>query len=314
MGPGADRSLPKGYIYPTRFGQSVPARKRTRRSEFDSAERIHNDLINKRDEQNYKATELREERDLIHAKKREIIEKMTILKAERDTFNAEMKRHKERRNEFQDKGRELINRKKKVTGRMDRDLGSSIESLRLDINELELKHQTNPSTIEEERDLIDLIRKKESELREMESRTGQQDDLTLEAGDIDGMIDEAFKKADEEHKDVVRLHDEAEKVHKQVVAYIEEINHLSAEGDKKHKGMLDARVMADKYHQKAVAMRDKLMTTRREAREERAREKADMDEQNKAVRERFDSKEAQKEAEDEVLKILQQKGRVDLQR
>jgi uncharacterized coiled-coil DUF342 family protein len=292
----------------------VPARKKTRRSEVESAERIFNDLTLKRDEQNLKATELREERDAVHEKKREIIEKMTVLKAERDSLNAQMRRHKERRNEFQAKGKTLIERKKAVTGRMDRGLGTSIEGLRLDIHELELRHQTQPTTIEEERDILERIRHKEAELKELMSRTGEQEDLTLEADGIDAMIDEAFKKADEEHKEVVRFHDEADKVHKQIVAFIEEINHLSTEGNKKHEAMLEARAMADKYHQKAVSMRDRLMATRREAREERAREREELEELNKAVKERFGSEEAQKEAEDEILKILQSKGKVDLKR
>jgi uncharacterized coiled-coil DUF342 family protein len=128
------------------------------------------------------------------------------------------------------------------------------------------------------------------------------------------MIDEAFKKADEEHKEVVRLHDEAEKVHKQVVAHIEEINHLNAEGDKKHHQMLEARALADRYHEKAMSMRERLMATRREAREERERQKRELEDINKAVKDRFESEEAKKEAEDEILNILQKKGRVDLKR
>ena len=72
--------------------------------------------------------------------------------------------------------------------------------------------------------------------------------------------------------------------------------------------------MADRYHEKAMSMREKLMATRREAREEREREKKDLEEINRAVKERFESEEAQKEAEDEILKILQQKGKVDLKR
>ena len=292
----------------------MPAKRRTRRSETESAERIFNDLIEKRDDQNRRAVELREERDTVHAKKRELIEQMGKLKEERDSFNAEMKRHKERRNEFQAKGRALIERKKAVSRRMDRGLESSIEGLRLDIQELELRHQTRPSTIEEERDLLDRIRLKQAELRELETHTGEQEDLTLEAEGIDAMIDEAFKKADAEHEEVVRFHEEAEKVHARVVSLIEEINHLNAEGDKKHHQMLEARALADKYHERANAMREKLMATRREAREEREREAQELEEINKAVRDRFDSDEAQKEAEDEILSILQKKGKVDLGR
>ncbi len=292
----------------------MPARKKTRRSETESAERIYNDLIEKRDDQNRKATELREERDIVHQQKRDLIEQMTALKAERDALNAEMRKHKERRNEYQNKGRSLIERKKAVSRRMEKDLGSSIEGLRLDIQELEIQHQTNPSTIDQERDLLDRIRFKQAELEELESRTDKQEDLTLEADGIDGMIDEAFKKADEEHKEVVRYHDEAETIHKRVVTLIEEINHLNAEGDKKHHQMLESRAMADKYHEKAIAMRDRLMATRREARKERESQEKELAEINKAVHDRFDSEEAQKEAEDEILSILQKKGKVDLGR
>jgi uncharacterized coiled-coil DUF342 family protein len=292
----------------------VPAKRKTRRSEHESAERIFNDLIRKRDEQNVKATELREQRDIVHGQKRELITEMTELKAERDSFNTEMKVHKERRNEYQKKGRTLIDRKKAVARNIDGNLDSTIEMLRLDIRELELKHQTNPSSIEQERDLLEKVRQKQAELKDLESRTGAQEDLTLQAEGIDAMIDEAFRKADEEHQEVVRLHDEAEKVHKRVVAHIEEINHLNAEGDKKHHQMLEARALADRYHEKAMSMREKLMATRREAREEREREKRDLEDMNKAVKDRFESEEAQKEAEDEILKILQQKGKVDLKR
>jgi uncharacterized coiled-coil DUF342 family protein len=162
----------------------VPAPRKTRRSEHESAERIFNDLISKRNEQNAKATELREERDVVHAKKRELIEEMNVLKAERDAFNTEMKVHKERRNEFQKKGRTLIDRKKSVTRNIDGDLDNTIEMLRLDIHELELKHQTNPSSIEQERDLLEAIRAKQVELEDLQTRTGGQEELTLEAEGI----------------------------------------------------------------------------------------------------------------------------------
>lgn len=292
----------------------MPARKKTRRSETESAERIFNDLTDKRDDQNRNATLLREERDIVHQQKRDLIEQMTTLKAERDALNVEMRKHKERRNEYQNKGRTLIERKKAVSRRVDKGMGTSIEGLKLDIRELEIQHQTNPSTIDQERDLLDRIRFKQAELEELESRTGEQEELTLEADGIDGMIDEAFKKADVEHKEVVRYHDEAEKIHKRVVKLIEEINLLNAEGDRKHHQMLEARAMADKYHEKAIAMRGKLMATRREAREERERQDGELAEINKAVHDRFDSEEAQKEAEDEILSILQKKGKVDLGR
>jgi uncharacterized coiled-coil DUF342 family protein len=225
-----------------------------------------------------------------------------------------MKVHKERRNEYQKKGRMLIDRKKSVARNIDGSLENTIEMLRLDIRELEHKHQTNPSSIEEERELLDHIRQKQVELDDLQSRTGEQEDLTLEADGIDSMIDEAFRKADEEHKEVVRLHDEAEMVHKRVVTHIEEINHLNAEGDKKHHQMIEARELADRYHEKAMSMREKLMATRREAREEEDRQRQELDDSNKAVKDRFESKEAQKEAEDEILKILLQKGKIDLKR
>src|SRR4030042_1149967 len=128
------------------------------------------------------------------------------------------------------------------------------------------------------------------------------------------MIDEAFKRAEEEHKGVLRRNAEAEAVHKKVVEHIEQINHLVAEGDRKHREMLEARELADKFHQKGVEMRGKVMELRRAQRQEREQERAEVDEINRQVRERFGSEEAQKRAEDEILKALQDKGRVNLKR
>ena len=288
--------------------------KSSRKGEVDSAERRYQETIERRDEQNVRATALKSERDSIHQQRRDLVEAMKALKAERDALVAEMRRHKERRGEFQAKAKALLERKRAFARRVDRELPGTVESLRIEIAELEMQHQTEPSSIEEEREILDKIRAKTKQLKELQSRAGEQEDLTLQAGSLEGMIDEAFKRAEEEHQEVVRLNEEAQKVHEKVVAHIEEVNHLIAEGDKKHKEALEARALADKYHQKAVEMRDKVMVLRRAAREERDQERREVEEQNRAVRDRFESEEAKTAAEDEVLKVLKEKGRVSIKR
>lgn len=288
--------------------------KSSRKGEVDSAERRYQETVERRDEQNIRATALKSERDSIHQQRRDLVEAMKALKAERDALVAEMRRHKERRGEFQAKAKALLERKRAFTRRVDRELPGTVESLRVEIAELEMEHQTHPSSIEEEREILDKIRAKTKQLKELQSRAGEQEDLTLQAGSIEGMIDEAFKRAEEEHEEVVRLNEESQKVHEKVVAHIEEVNHLIAEGDKKHKEALEARALADKYHQKAVEMREKVMVLRRAAREERDEERREVEEQNRAVRDRFESEEAKTAAEDEVLKVLKEKGRVSIKR
>jgi len=288
--------------------------KSSRKGEVDSAERRYQETIERRDEQNVRAIALKSERDSIHQQRRDLVEAMKALKAERDALVAEMRRHKERRGEFQAKAKALLERKRAFARRVDRELPGTVESLRIEIAELEMQHQTEPSSIEEEREILDKIRAKTKQLKELQSRAGEQEDLTLQAGSLEGMIDEAFKRAEEEHQEVVRLNEEAQKVHEKVVAHIEEVNHLIAEGDKKHKEALEARALADKYHQKAVEMRDKVMVLRRAAREERDQERREVEEQNRAVRDRFESEEAKTAAEDEVLKVLKEKGRVSIKR
>ncbi len=289
-------------------------RPKSRRTEVDSAERRYQETVAKRDEQNVRAIALRSERDTVHQQKRERIEEMNALKAERDALVAEMRRHKDRRSEFQTKAKALIERKRAVSKRVDRKLGGTVETLRFEVRELEMRHQTQESSIEEERELLDEIREKTRELKAMEARAPEQEDLTLQAGSLEGMIDEAFKRAEEEHKEVLRLNAEAEAVHRKVVEHIEQINHLVAEGDRKHREMLEARELADKFHQKGVEMRGKVMELKRAQRQEREQERAEVDEINRQVRERFESEEARKQAEDEILKSLQDKGRVNLKR
>jgi len=289
-------------------------RPKSRRTEVDSAERRYQETVTKRDEQNARAVALRSERDTVHQQKRERIDEMNRLKAERDALVAEMRRHKDRRSEYQAKAKALIERKRAVSKRVDRKMPATVETLRFEVRELEMRHQTQESSIEEERELLDEIRKKTKELKALEALAPEQEDLTLQAGSIEGMIDEAFKKAEEEHQEVLRLNAEAEAVHKRVVEHIEQINHLVAEGDHKHKEMLEARALADKYHQKSAEMRGKVMELRRAARQELEQERAEVEEFNRQVREKFDSEEAKKQAEDDILAALREKGRVNLKR
>ncbi len=289
-------------------------RPKSRRTEVDSAERRYQETVAKRDEQNARAVAARSERDTVHQQKRERIEEMNKLKVERDALVAEMRKHKERRTEFQTKAKALIERKRAVSKRVDRKMPGTVETLRLEVRELEMRHQTQESSIVEERELLDEIRLKTKELKALEAHAPEQEDLTLQAGSLEGMIDEAFKRAEEEHQEVLRLNAEAEAVHKRVVEHIEQINHLVAEGDRKHKEMLEARALADKYHQKGVEMRGKVMELRRAARQELEQERAEVEELNRQVRERFDSEEAQKQAEDDILLALKEKGRVNLRR
>src|SRR2546422_10695514 len=79
--------------------------RRKEKSELEQAEIKLESLIQRRDALNAQAAVSREERDLLHQQKREVVDRARALRDERDRLVDEMRAHRGRRDEVQRKGR-----------------------------------------------------------------------------------------------------------------------------------------------------------------------------------------------------------------
>jgi uncharacterized coiled-coil DUF342 family protein len=286
--------------------------RRKEKTELDNAEIKLESLIQRRDALNAEAAAARQERDLLNNQRKGLSDQIRALRDERDALVREMRAHRDRRNELQGKARELIELKRKVRGQMHTSIGGDLERLRREVKELEMRQQTSPMKLDEENALLDDLRGKLRELKNLEGLKGDQDRVYREVKDLDASITDLFKAADLEHELVVTLSAEQKDRHEKLVGLVNQIAGLVEEANKKHDEFLKVRERADEFHQKAVEMREKVLTIRNEKRAEIREARNLIRQQNLTVRkELLDDKKLDKAA-DEALQVLLKKGRVEM--
>jgi uncharacterized coiled-coil DUF342 family protein len=281
-------------------------------SEVDSAERKFEDLLAKRNEVNDLAKAMRDERDLINEKKKATIDLVSELKAEKDKYVKIRKEHIELRNRYQTKAKELLTKKKDRAKRIFADLPSEVNARRAELKMLELRQQTTPMSIEKERELTDDIRKKHADLKEMEKLLSEQTDLNSEVKELDGGIDDLFKKADDEHANVVQLSTKIDELNKRMKSLIDELTMMHNESNKKHELHLKLRAKADEYHQKAQEMRTKVIAMKREKNADEHEGRQAIKQANAETRQFFSDKNSEEKIKDDALEKLKKGGKIEL--
>ncbi len=282
------------------------------KSELALAEIKFRSLLDKRDAFNDDANVFRDERDSLNRERRELNDKMQTLKEQRDSLVAEMRLHKKERNECQKKGKELIEFRRKKRKEMGGNLGANLERMRTDIENLQNKQETVPMGLKDENLVLEEIKRKKKEIGEFEKLFQEQEKMSTDVKSLDDSINLFFQKADAEHELVVKLSEEAHIIHEKIVGRVKEISHLIAESNKKHEAFSAIREKADYYHNRAMEMREKILSKRKEKREEAKMARDIIRKQNIETREALDSKEKKEKAADDALKTLLEKGKVEM--
>ncbi len=281
-------------------------------SELEQAEIKLESLLEKRDALNQEAQLARQERDMVHEKKRELSAKLREIKERRGALAAQAREHRAKRDEFQAKAKSLIELKRKLRSRGGASASEELRNLTRATQAMELKQQTAALTLAEENDLIGRIKEQLKRVKELQALKDEQDKITKEVKDLDGTITDLFGKADAEHKLASGLSDQAQAVHRETIELVQGISALIAEGNAKHEAYLDARSQADEVHAKVVEMRDKVLSIRGAKRAEQREARDLLRDQNRSVRRALFDEEKLEEAADQAVKALLSKGRVEI--
>jgi len=298
----------------------VPRRKREREPEDDkgqqrrktiqSAEKVHTSIIERRDELNAEARLLRDERNTLNEERKNALAGVDKLKAERDALVRKMREHKKRRNECQSKARAMIEEKRERNKDLNRALPKDVLVLDAEIKSLELKQQTIPMSLAAEKDLIDSIRDKMHQYIEMQKNLVDQETLVEDLDALNASIDDLFKKADEEHTYVVQYYEDSQKFHEQVVEIYNSVSYLIIEANKKHAEFIETKEKADAQHQKALEMRSRVLSLKKEVRDERQQARRVIKEQSQAVDKALTNKKELEKVEDDTLEQLKKGGKI----
>jgi len=280
--------------------------------ELDKAEIKLGDLMARRDVLNEEANLHRHERDQLHEQKRILSSEMRKLRDERDAVVQLMRSHKTKRNELQFKAKGLIEARRKARGKVRGSVATDLAVLRREIARIDMDQQTRPMKLSEENELLDDLKAKVREMRELEKVKGEEDVVRKDVKELDATIDDLFRHADEEHAHVVVLSERANAIHEQVTGLVQNLAVLIAESNKKHEEFLEVRAKADEVHQKVVEMRGKVLSTRDAARAEVREARQLLKEHRQNVRKALYDEKKIDEFADKAVEALLKKGRVEI--
>ena len=92
----------------------------------------------------------------------------------------------------------------------------------------------------------------------------------------------------------------------------EEIKHLADEANKKHSDFIKINERANHFHERAMEMRGKILSIRKERKDVITKAKKVVDDINLAVKEKLEDKDALDQAADDAVKKLKSKGKIEL--
>jgi uncharacterized coiled-coil DUF342 family protein len=204
-----------------------------------------------RDRLNDETRKHAQKRDELNGRVRELIEKANQHRAARDERNKKVQEAKKLRDELNraaNEAAEKLNELKRQRSKPGDSL--NLQRLKAQVKKLEYDQQTRVLTPKKEKELIDLLSDLNKQIRqkekEMEGDVGVRDAYLAMKG--------AKEKAEESHKQVTELANAAQEQHDTMVKLFEEADGIRREADAAQEQFVKAKLEADKVHQEYIAM------------------------------------------------------------
>jgi len=222
------------------------------------------ELERKRAESNAKADESRAKRDRLNAEARataetrsRILDELHDKSAEaqdhrrlRDTFNQQVREEKRLREEWNHRLQELGDKVQDLKrNRQPRAGAVPVWRLRKDLKELEFRHMTTALTGDQEKRLIEEMKRLESAIREQEEQLRQDPEVEQTLKELA----EARTEAETHHAAVGKLAEDAQREHEAMVALYESVDALRRQADEVQAHLLEAKTQADDAHRAHIA-------------------------------------------------------------
>jgi uncharacterized coiled-coil DUF342 family protein len=222
------------------------------------------ELDKKRAESNSRADEARARRDRLNAEARATAEERSRIlddlhqrsaeaqdhRRHRDELNAAVREEKRLREEWNRKLQELGDRVQELKrSRAPRPGAIPVWRLRKELKELEFRHMTTALTGEQEKRLIEEMKRLEAAIRE-------QDDQLRQDPEVEGTLkafSEARAEAEKHHAAVGQLAEEAQREHEAMVRLYESVDELRRQADEVQAKLLEVKSQADDAHRAHIA-------------------------------------------------------------
>jgi uncharacterized coiled-coil DUF342 family protein len=203
-----------------------------------------------RDRPNAQARSLADERgrvlDDLHAKSAEAQDH----RRQRDALNDQVREAKRLREEWNRKLQETSDRVQELKrNRTPRPGAIPVWKLRKDLRELEFRHMTSAHSPDQEKRLVEEMKKLEAAIREQDDQLRQ--DPQVESAIA--ALNEARAEAEKHHQMVSQLAEEAQKEHEAMVGLYEVVDDLRRQADEVQAKLIESKAAADEAHRAHIA-------------------------------------------------------------
>ena len=222
------------------------------------------ELEKRRAESNARADDARARRDMLNADARTVAEERSRILDElhdksseaqehrrlRDTLNAQVREEKRLREEWNTKFQELGDKVQELRrARTPRPGAVPVWRLRKELKELEFRHMTTALTGEQEKRLIEEMKRLEAAIREQDDqlRSDPEVEQTMKS------FAEARDEAEKHHAAVGKFADEAQREHEAMVALYENVDELRRQADEVQAKLIEVKGQADEAHRAHIA-------------------------------------------------------------
>jgi uncharacterized coiled-coil DUF342 family protein len=222
------------------------------------------ELERKREESNARADAFRASRDRLNAEARTLAEERALIvdqiraksseaqehRRRRDELNAEVREEKRLREEWNRKFQELGAKVQEVRrARPPRQGTVPVWRLKKDLKELEFRHMTTALTGDQEKRLLEEMKRLEATIREQEEQLRRDPDVDATMKEFAEARDESEKH----HAAVGELAEGAQREHEAMVTLFEAGDELRRQADDVQTRLLEVKGNADEAHRQHIA-------------------------------------------------------------
>jgi uncharacterized coiled-coil DUF342 family protein len=242
--------------------------------------------VEKRDKLNEKFKKLRQEIRELKSERDDLNSKVKTLKLRREGARAKIKMHI---NEIKAHNEKIAELKKKAPRESRRDMQKEFD-------DIEWKIQTTPLDMQEEKRLIDHVKRLETQL----SVYKKIDQHIKKISEIRKEIESFEENADAVHKELTEIAGKSQEIHARMVAKIAESNDIKTKADGLHSNYIQAKEQIRPIREEIKKLAEKKRKLQATMREEDAERKKSA---NRVLRERLGSQAKEKLQRGEKLSL-----------
>lgn len=222
------------------------------------------ELEKKRGESNVRADDFRAKRDKLNAEARTRADERSQILDELHAKSSEAQEHRRHRDELNDQVREA-KRLREESNHSLQELADKVQELkrsrtprpgavpvwrlRKELRELEFRHMTTAHTPDQEKRLIEEMKRLEAAIRDQDEQFRQDPEVDQAVAAANA----ARQLAEEHHAAVGRLAEEAQREHESMVKLYEEVDDLRRRADDVQTKLIEVKTAADEAHRSHIS-------------------------------------------------------------